>query len=130
MKIEKWTRSDNYMGETYCEYYVIYSRHRDSDLVDISNFEVILEILGEDAITPISNHWAVGWVQTILVHESKHRARIKANQLIKQLEEYPLLNEDDYSARQVAKTKQIHEDCIANRIDPCYCEDCQYFVED
>ena len=32
--MQKWSRSENYIGESYNDYYVLLSRHRDSGLVE------------------------------------------------------------------------------------------------
>ena len=33
--MQKWSRSKNYIGETYNDYYVLLSRTRDSGLVEV-----------------------------------------------------------------------------------------------
>lgn len=50
-----------------------FSRHRDSDILEISNYETILATfaekyeLNEDYRVEGSSHWAVGWVDQIMV---------------------------------------------------------------
>jgi hypothetical protein len=75
--MNRWKRPSNYMGETFEEYYVLLGRHRDSDSVSRSNFEVALEALGGESETVLvarASHWAVGWCETLLVDESDSKA--------------------------------------------------------
>jgi hypothetical protein len=101
-KIPKWKRADNYVGHDWSKYYVAYSRHRDSDPIDESNFEVILKELGGEAVSVFvahSSHWAVGWTESILIHQTAYDKLKIAEKLLLQLEDYPLLDEMDYWQR-------------------------------
>lgn len=98
----RWNWPDNYIGPDYAEYYTVYSRSRDSDLLDVSNFDSILARLGGESKTVIVvrvTHWLCGWVESILIHESDHRALELADSLLEELTEYPILDEDDYERR-------------------------------
>lgn len=72
MDIQKWTRPPNYAGATFYNYYVGPGQSRDSDIDEMSRFEIALERLGGESATVLvarASHWRVGWVESILVHE-------------------------------------------------------------
>ena len=47
------------------------------------------------------HHWAVGWVETLCIHESNITALERAEELQAGLmDDYPVLDEEDYSNRQ------------------------------
>lgn len=102
--LAKWEYAENYCGEDYSDYFVGPSRHRDSQPLEESNFEAALERLGgetkRNVIVARSSHWAVGWVEQILVHKSA-KAKLKILAEIKRdLEEYPVLDDDDFYSRE------------------------------
>jgi hypothetical protein len=103
LRIKKWQRADNYMGEDLSAYYIGPSRSRDSDTLTESNFHVALEMLGGESETvrvARFGHWACGWAETILVHESD-KAKVKQlNEIACALENYACLDETDYSERE------------------------------
>lgn len=52
-------------------------------------------------VTPESSHWAVGWVRGLYVHKAAPEAVLrKADELCERHENYPVLNEDDFSNRE------------------------------
>ena len=115
--MEKWSRSENYIGESYNDYYVLLSHHRDSGLVEESNFQSALKALnGEsDTVKVIrSSHWAVGWIEFILIHESDKESIDKGNEIEKVLDNYPILDEDSFSEmlteKEIAMYDQIKYD--------------------
>lgn len=76
------------------------SRTRDSGPLDDSNFETALEILGGESDTVEVHrfgHWAVGWLENILVHPSREK---EVEDIEASLENYPVLNEEDLSRRE------------------------------
>ena len=111
--MQKWKRTDNYIGETYNDYYVLLSRHRDSGLVEESNFWSALKMLnGESDTVKIIRfrHWAVGWIETILIHESDKVSVDKGFEIEKALESYPILDEDDFYERESEKRDELIEE--------------------
>src|SRR6266446_1809768 len=100
---------------------IIYLSNRDSGLADKSNEAVILKALAPwtgwhkdgDTVETIShNHWAVGYVDGILIRvytynkcflELTDAFRTYA-ELHMRLADYPLLDEDDYSEREYTAT--------------------------
>jgi hypothetical protein len=93
-----------YWGESG-DWLVSYGRHRDSDLLTQSNWHTFIELLNElgkeDAYTiERENHWAVGWVEYILINPKCKEAIALAEDVQRRLNDYPVLNEDDWSERE------------------------------
>ena len=110
--MKKWSRSENYIGEMYYDYYVLLYRTRDSGLVEESNFWSALKALnGESKTVKVvrAKHWLCGWVEMILIHESDKESIDKGNEIEKALENYPILDEDDFFARESEKREELVE---------------------
>jgi hypothetical protein len=104
--MQKWSRSENYIGETYYDYYVLLYHTRDSGLVEESNFWSALKALnGESDTVKVvrAKHWLCGWIEMILIHESDTKSVDKGNEIEKALESYPILDEDDFYERESEK---------------------------
>lgn len=85
------------------DWLLIAGRTRDSDALAESNFAAVLRTLGGESETVEVlrfHHWACGWVEEIAVHPSR-RAEVEA--IAERLEDYPVLDEDDFSAREDAE---------------------------
>ena len=99
--LQRWTRPRYYSGPDYPEYFPVVGQSRDSDTVERSNFRVALQRLGgeSDTVRVIrDSHWAVGWVETLCVHESDTAALQCADAMRDKLDNrYPILSEDDWS---------------------------------
>lgn len=98
--LRRWKRPNSYIGAEWPDYFPFLGRSRDSDLVEESNFRVGLERLGGESDTVIvtrCSHWAVGWVEKILIHESDEAALRAADQMTAKIMGYPILDEEDYS---------------------------------
>jgi hypothetical protein len=46
------------------------------------------------------NHWAVGWVESIIIHPSDITAVAEAELIVSEMENYPVLDDEDYSDRE------------------------------
>jgi len=80
---------------------------RDTPAADTSNFYTTLDMLGGESDTVELHrfgHWGPGWYEIIIVHPDSLQAKI-AYDIARSLEDYPLLDEEDYSRRE-------HEDAI------------------
>lgn len=121
--LEKWMWPDCYMGATWENWFVVYYRNRDSDLLTESNFEEIQKALeplqsdiedeGEEmksVQTIRENHWAVGWVEWIGIHQSNTAALEEAERLLERIDCYPVLNEDAFSAKEWAEYERSWKD--------------------
>lgn len=89
--------------------------HRDSDTLDKSNHAVIVESLEKlcpnGYIVESSTHWAVGWVAGIRIDTSNLYAVAVALYWRRKLEDYPIADEDHYSAMEYEQMCEDWEDC-------------------
>lgn len=79
---------------------IAYAQHRDSDTITRSNWASFVKALGGESDTVAierSNHWAVGWVDYLIV-DPQDLERVKlAEELRSRLEDYPVLDEMEWS---------------------------------
>jgi hypothetical protein len=119
-----WNNLDNYAGETYYNYYPIIGQHRDSNVLEQSNFDCFLAQLGGESKTVKvirAGHWAVGWVETVMIHKSDFNKLELADKIQDELERYPVVNEDDYMERQHEYVYELWKDLgLDGRIDMCH----------
>ena len=98
--MELWEYADNYVGTDYSDYYMLYVQDRDSDVYVRSNFQAILDRFKKSDFhekgveVARSGHWLVGWVELILIHKDNKRCVEIGNQIQKELDEYPILDDD------------------------------------
>jgi hypothetical protein len=97
-------------------------RHRDSDCLTESNWRVAIKKLGgetydsEEDTGDVSivrfGHWAVGWVEHILVRPNSpaHNIAIK---LEEKLNDYPILDDDDFSNLEDEEAHRVWKDCYS-----------------
>ena len=94
---------------------VIYTHHRDSGLLDQSNAAVIEKALKSfnecddpDVVFESHNHWAVGYINGFSVRVFKNSEITKTfetyHKLARQIADYPVLDEEDYSNREFEAT--------------------------
>lgn len=99
-KLEKWTRPRYYIGPDH-DGYILIGRNRDSDILTNCNFDVALNMMGgeSDHVEVIrDSHWAVGWVEYILVaSDAPVETLAKAVEIVERLDDYPILDESEYS---------------------------------
>lgn len=113
----KWVRPSNYVGKDWDNYFCLVSLNRDSDPIERVNFETARKILskweGEEVSATLpgdipcqeiqvtvasANHWAVGWVETLLIHkDASEDALTEAAEIICSLADYPCLNDERLS---------------------------------
>jgi hypothetical protein len=114
-RLERWTMPKDYFGAEWPEYYSSgVGRSRDSDCLEESNFDAMLAELGGESETVQvvrESHWAVGWVEWIAIHESDEKALRAADGLLKSLEDYPVLDEDDVCRREWEECERVWSDC-------------------
>jgi hypothetical protein len=94
---------------------LVYTHNRDSGLVDQSNADAIraeLEpFMGRTVIEEHHGHWACGWVDGFAIRVYRRggeitRAFRKYCELQRRLEDYRLLDEEDYSRREWEATQE------------------------
>ena len=110
-KMPKWDDS-YYIGKRYDEYYILVSHSRDSKILEESNYQSIKSFCEKNSINFIeirSNHWAVGWIESIGVREDDYDSIEKCEEILEKLEEYPIFDEEDFSQRESEEASRIEE---------------------
>ena len=117
-----WTMPDSYFGETWEDYYVGPSRHRDSDDLTESNFRTALKELGDEegeetetVFIVREGHFLVGWVEWIAVHKSDKEAVAKLTEIEERLESYPVLDEEDWCERESDSANETWSNCYDDK---------------
>ena len=120
--MKKWTLPSCYVGQSWPNYYVFLGQHRDSDALTRSNFRVALERLGGETgeddngvslVTVVrESHWAVGWVEWIAIHESNTAGIALAEEMEREMEGYPVLDESDWSRLEDEECEQVWTQCF------------------
>jgi len=81
-----------------------FGQHRDSDLLTQSNFDAAVKELrsvsGKSVQIMHVNHWAVGWYDHVMVRTTATKTMAKVLELCERLDNYPALDEDDWSNRE------------------------------
>ena len=126
--LQEYKRPSSYMGPDWPDHYAVAGQSRDSSHLEASNFAACLKALGgetgedDDGIADVvvvrDHHWAVGWVETLRV--AKRRADLcqVADDLLGQLDDYPVLDEDDFSRREWECAEDTWEHMtVADRVD-------------
>ena len=101
--LKRWTVPDSWFGTTWHDYYVFIGRNRDSDILSESNFFSALKAIGgeSETVTVVrESHWACGWIEWIAIHESDTEALKAADAINAALEDYPVVDEMDWSERE------------------------------
>jgi hypothetical protein len=89
-------------------------RNRDSECFDESNFAVAVKMLGgegENVQIHRFGHWACGWYELIVVRPDTDQAKI-AHGIEESLENYPLLDDDDFSEREQVAADETWKNCF------------------
>lgn len=119
--LDVWETPSDYGGYDPVGHYGVLAQHRDSDAVARSNWLIACQRLAEIAGVPVEDlayaggwdagvekapgvyhwragHWAVGWVEYLMVRPDAPQAVLEAAQAIKdEIAEYPILDEDHFS---------------------------------
>jgi hypothetical protein len=118
-----WDCSVNFIGEKP-HGYSVYSRNRDSTILDNTNFEEFLKRLGGESewVAIVRHrHWACSWIEYLMLKEDAPHTLIEiAIQTTKELDAYPILNEELYSEAQFNSMQTFWDNLsIEGRIDYC-----------
>ena len=99
------------------------SRSRDSGPLDKSNFKEALRVLGGESDTVQIHrfgHWACGWYELLLIDPSDMERVAIGEEIERRLENYPVLNEEDYSQRETDGAQSLWDSLsLHERIDVC-----------
>lgn len=129
---EEHSKSAAYWGE-FPDWLIVLARHRDSDVLANSNFECAKKKLKsisksynadtgeefENVIVESSTHWAVGWVEYLIINPNHKGLVESAEDIRERLEDYPILDENDFSEREMNEANDIWRDCyrIKERVE-------------
>ena len=113
-----WYRNDIEDADNWS---IVYSQHRDSGLIDESNASVIEREMmtftdgdDPDVVAERHDHWLVGWIDGFSIRVFKNGQITPAFrryvELQNALEDYPILDEDDYSTREFEATVENIDD--------------------
>ncbi len=117
--LKRWTMPSHYFGANWPNHYSAgVGQSRDSDCLEQSNFATMVQLLGgeSDVVTIVrESHWAVGWVEWIALEadgtpESDKALEI-ADQAKARIEDYPVLDESDFSEREQAAADETWKNC-------------------
>lgn len=126
-----WEHTSNYAGAVWPATFVFLSRTRDSDDLENSNFDTALARLKslppfeseEDEktsrIAVRENNWAFGWVEWIAIHQDDTAAVALAEEMERKLDDYPVLDEEDWIRREEESAQTVWRDCysVKDRVD-------------
>lgn len=109
---------------------IFYTSNRDSGILDTSNAEAIARVMAPYvrrgfAVEESHGHWAVGHVDGYSLRVYRPDGKITRAfrtwvRLSSALEEYPVLDEDDYSRRELEATEEAWRDTsMRDRLDMC-----------
>jgi len=110
---EYFKRDSAYFGERL-HWLVAATVHRDSDCLERSNFRSFLKLLGgegEQVAIERASHWAVGWLDYLIIDPEATELVTKAEEALAGLENYPVLDEEDFSELEREEADQIWKNC-------------------
>lgn len=105
----------NYMGDIIPDNFkILLSRKRDSLCLDESNWRVALKKLGGESETVRIDRfgsWAGGWFEHLSIDENDKERFELATKMEEDMEAYPVLDEEDYSALATEEADKVWKDC-------------------
>lgn len=108
----------NYSGEIPAQdWLVVVTRSRDSDVLTESNWEVALsELGGESESVQVFRfgHWACGWWEALCVQANTDAERI-GEDICERIEDYPILDEMDFSEKEMEEANRVWKNCYSKR---------------
>jgi hypothetical protein len=128
--LKLWTLPSSYFGEEWNEHYRFLGQNRDSDALARSNFRSALAAIGgektietEDEDDPAAlavtvvreSHWACGWVEWVAIHKDNVEALRKADEIMGGLDDYPVVDEHDYSELEQDDANLTWKNCYSEK---------------
>jgi hypothetical protein len=114
--LKLWEHPEYYIGECWPDYYSAgVGQSRDSAALETSNFRSMLKALGGESETVIvvrESHWAVGWVEWIAIHSTDEKALEIADRLRGGMEDYPVIDESDFSEVEDEQCNVVWTECM------------------
>ncbi len=137
--LKVWKVTENYWGINYNGLFLIAGKSRDSQAFELSNFETILKDLRDnftegdyddetglfegDFLVARFGHWAVGWIEEIMINPNSKNCVSFCESIQKKLEDYPLYDEDDFSVREDEEYNDTWNQCYTLREKIKVCAD-------
>ncbi len=125
--LKKWEYPDHYFGEDLTGWYSVIGRTRDATMLEDSNFECILKALGGESENAIEekrgvyvahhSHWAVGWVEGLMIHETHIDLLKQADEIMEGLDGYPVYDDEDYSEREMNAQWELIEQEVRSSLN-------------
>lgn len=127
--LNRWTLPKHYAGAHWPDYFVFLGRSRDSDCLERANFDAGLKAIGGEQSDPDKddpndpgsalplvrvvreNHWAVGWVEWIAIHESQTETLELAFSIKDKLDDYPVVDENLLSEYETEEANDTWKHC-------------------
>lgn len=111
------TAFDHHLGVEDREEWIVVpcGQNRDSDSLSLSNFHIAVGMLGGESDTVEVHrfgHWGNGWFEIILVDPKSPQA-IEAHSIEEALENYPVLDEQDYCEREHEEAHEVWANCYS-----------------
>lgn len=127
--LKRWTMPPHYFGAEWPDYYRSgCGQSRDSKPLERANFDAMLKAIGGEQTSELDdpndpgsklslvrvvreNHWAIGWVEWIAIHETATEALQIADKIAGKLESYPVVDENLWSEYETEEANQVWRDC-------------------
>jgi len=123
--IERWKNPGSYIGPDHSQFFVGFGTNRDDDALGRSNYKFALSELQKFQTTFIDesgdeietvqdvrdSHWACGWIEYILVHESNIKALERLEELKKGYDSYPVLDDDSWNEEEEEEREETWKNC-------------------
>jgi hypothetical protein len=120
-----WSLDDTAAALEWSGVAIAYSQHRDSDALVRSNYRTIAADLGRfgSAVSVARlGHWAVGWLEHLTYDAGRTDVAAAVDGWRERLADYPVADEEDWSALEWEDNHPIGEDrCYAAPDDECPC---------
>lgn len=90
---------------------------RDSEALELSNFESALKILGgesENCEVMRFGHWGPGWFEIIVINPAIPELLAKAEDIERGLADYPVIDEENFSEKETEE--------FISTLENCYCK--------
>jgi hypothetical protein len=120
--MKMWETPKYYLGKEWDGHFELIGRHRDSNLLDVSNWFSAIEMLKakgfqeeKDYFIARASHFLVGWVETIMIPQDSPAVAL-GEEIEERLETYPILNEDDFSQRELEQELEDAAEAEKERI--------------
>lgn len=113
----------------YRKWKIVATHHRDSDNLEESNWDAMLELLGGESSTVYilrASHWGVGWVEYMCVSPRAWKKALIAGQALCSLDNYPVLDDEDFCRREFEEEMEEQQQIRQEHYNDFHFEDPVY----